>query len=86
MLDLAKEIEALKQRNQRVELDKAWEISWTRKIVVAVFTYLVVVLFFFFAELPDPFLNSIVPTLGFLVSTASLSLFKKIWIRFCKKD
>ena len=31
-MDLNKEIEEIKKRNKRVELDKAWETSWTRKI------------------------------------------------------
>ena len=43
MKDLEKEIELIKERNKRVETDKAWETSWTRKICIAVLTYLVVV-------------------------------------------
>ena len=35
-------IAELEERNKRVELDKAWETSWTRKIIIAVLTYLVV--------------------------------------------
>jgi len=31
-MDIEKEIEIIKERNRRVELDKAWEISWTRRI------------------------------------------------------
>lgn len=85
-MDVEKEIEKINQRNKRVEVDKAWEISWTRKIVVAILTYVVVVLFFVFAELPDPFLNSIVPTLAFVISTSSLPIFKKIWLSFNKKE
>lgn len=79
------EIEKIHERNQRVELDKVWETSWTRKIIVAFLTYLVVVLFFVFAKLPDPFANSIVPALAFIVSTSVLPLFKKIWIKFRKR-
>ena len=30
-MDLEKEIEQIKLRNKKVELDKAWETSWTRK-------------------------------------------------------
>lgn len=30
--ELEKEIEQIKARNKRVELDKAWETSWTRRI------------------------------------------------------
>jgi hypothetical protein len=80
-MNLKKEIELIKERNQRVELDKAWETSLARKIIIAILTYIVIVIFFYFAGLPKPFVNSIVPALAFLVSTLTLSLFKKIWMR-----
>jgi hypothetical protein len=78
--ELEKEIEKVKVRNKRVEADKAWETSFTRRVLVAVLTYFVIVLFFYFAELPKPFINSIVPALAFLLSTMTLSFFKKIWL------
>ncbi|PIN73228.1 hypothetical protein COV20_03285 [Candidatus Woesearchaeota archaeon CG10_big_fil_rev_8_21_14_0_10_45_16] len=80
--NLEKDIALIKERNLRVELDKAWETSLTRKVIIAILTYFVIVLFFFFADLPKPFINSIVPTIGFVLSTLSLSYFKKIWIRY----
>ena len=82
MKDIEKRLEAIEQRNKRVESDKAWEISWIRKILIAVLTYLTVVLFFFVAELPEPFINSIVPTAGFVLSTLSLPFFKKMWLKY----
>lgn len=81
---LEKDIKDIKQRNKRVEVDKAWETSWTRKIVIAVLTYIVIVLFFVFAGLPKPFANSIVPSVAFILSTLSLPLFKKIWTKYYK--
>ena len=80
-MKLEQEIIELKERNKRVELDKAWETSLTRKIIIAVLTYLAIVLFFYFAGMPKPFINSIVPALGFILSTLSLPLFKKLWIK-----
>ncbi len=44
--NLEKEIAEIKKRNQRVEADKAWETSWTRRILVLVLTYLVMVILF----------------------------------------
>ncbi len=85
MKDIEKRIEAIEQRNQKVELDKAWETSWLRKILIAVLTYVTVVLFFLVAQLPKPFINSIVPTAGFVLSTLSLSFFKKVWIKYWAK-
>jgi len=79
--NLKNEIDALKKRNARVDADKAWETSGARKVLIAVLTYIVIVLFFYFADLPNPLLNAIVPTLGFLLSTFSISYFKKLWVR-----
>ena len=85
MKDFEKRIEAIEQRNKKVEIDKAWETSWSRKIIIAVLTYAVIVLFFYMAQLPKPFINSIVPTTGFVLSTLSLSSFKKLWIKYGTK-
>lgn len=74
------EINRIKERNLKVETDKAWETSVFRKISIAVLTYFVVVLFFYFANLSKPFINAIVPTTGFLLSTLSLSFLKKLWV------
>ena len=79
-MNTKKEIESIKERNARVEADKAWETSWSRRGIIAVLTYLVIVLFFFSANLPNPFVNAIVPTAGFLLSTLTLGVLKKIWL------
>jgi hypothetical protein len=73
------EIDKIKKRNKKVEIDKAWEISWFRKILIAIITYFLIVIFFYFAKLPKPFLNSIVPALAFVLSTLTFPFFKKIW-------
>ena len=78
---IQKDVKQIKERNKRVEIDKAWETSITRKIIITILTYFVIVIFFYFAELPKPFINSIVPTAGFVLSTLSLPYFKKIWIK-----
>ncbi len=85
MTNLEEEIEKIQERNKRVEIDKAWEISFFRKGIIAVLTYFVIVLFFVFARLPNPFVNAIVPTLGFILSTLSLSFFKQIWLKYIHK-
>jgi len=84
-LSLQQQIDEIKARNRRVEADKKRETSRARKIIIAVLTYAVIVLFFYFAELPKPFVNSIVPTLGFLLSTLGLGLFKNLWIKHRRK-
>jgi len=84
-MDVKKEIIKINDRNKRVEVDKAWEISWARRSIVAILTYLVIVVFFFFANLADPWINAIVPTAAFFVSTATLPLFKKLWMKIIYK-
>ncbi len=74
------ELKKIKERNKKVELDKAWETSFTWKIIIAVLTYIVVTIFFYFARLPKPLINAIVPSMAFVLSTLSLPIFKKIWI------
>jgi len=85
MKDFEKRLEAVEQRNKKVELDKAWETSWLRRALIAVLTYITVVLFFLIAQLPKPFINSLVPTAGFVLSTLSLPYFKKMWVKYWMK-
>lgn len=80
--ELEKEIQKIKERNLKVETDKAWETSWARKILIAVFTYLVISIFFLFAGVADPFTNAIVPALAFILSTLSLPFFKNFWMKY----
>jgi hypothetical protein len=35
------EIQRIKERNRKVEMDKAWEVSWTRRIFILAMTYIV---------------------------------------------
>ena len=81
MVGIEKRVYVIEKRNKKVELDKAWETSWFRRITIALLTYFVIVLFFTFACLPKPFVNSIVPTVGFVLSTMSMSFFKNIWMK-----
>jgi len=79
-MDTEQEILEIKERNKRVELDKRWETSIERKILVAFLTYFVMTAFFFAAELPKPFVNALVPSIAFVISTMTLPVAKKIWL------
>ncbi|MBY0539261.1 hypothetical protein K2P56_02400 [Patescibacteria group bacterium] len=83
--EIEKEISAIQERNKKVETDKAWEVSLARKILIAVMTYVVVLLALFVVEAPNPYLNAFVPSTGFLLSTLSLPWFKKKWIESRKQ-
>lgn len=80
ILELEAEINSLKERNKKVEANKAWETSYTRKLWVSILTYLVILIFFVIIKIERPFISAIVPTLGFLLSTFSLWFLKKFWI------
>ncbi len=77
---IQKDIAELKARNSRVEQDKAWETSLFRKILIAVLTYVVVVIFFVTMDFPRPFLSAIVPTIGFVLSTLTVRVVKRWWV------
>ena len=83
--DLEKEILAIKNRNKKVEIDKAWEISWTRKFLLIIFTYLAIGFYLQAINIDKPWLNAIVPSIGFLLSTLTLPIFKRVWIIYFKK-
>ena len=80
-MDVKKELEKIIQRNKKVEADKAWETSFTRRSILAVTTYLLLVLFLWIIKLPSPWLNALIPAIAFLLSTLSLPFFKKFWLK-----
>jgi hypothetical protein len=83
--ELEKEINKLKERNKKVELDKSWETSFTRRAILIVFTYLAIGLYLNAIQINNPWLNAIVPSVGFLLSTLTLPYFKNLWIKLKRK-
>lgn len=73
-------LSALEARNKRVEGDKAWETSSTRKIAIIVATYATVAAYLHFVIHIDPWLNAIVPVVGFFLSTLTIGALKKYWL------
>lgn len=80
MKELEQRIAKIEKRNKRVETDKAWETSWTRRICIMVLTYLVVVAYsYIIRECDNILLSSLVPVLGFLFSTLSVKAVRRLW-------
>ena len=78
--DLEKELETIKTRNKKVELDKKWETSLTRKICICILTYIVVIVYSYIVRnYSNILLSSLVPVIGFTLSTLSLKYIRKIW-------
>ncbi len=79
-MDLEKEIEQIKERNKKVELDKTWETSFTRKICIMILTYIVVIIYSWLVRNYDNILvSSLVPVIGFTLSTLSLKIVRNVW-------
>ncbi|HMS50085.1 MAG TPA: hypothetical protein PKA02_01440 [Candidatus Saccharibacteria bacterium] len=81
MSSLENRVAEIEKRNQRVELDKAWETSWTRRLSIACMTYVVVTGYLIAIDNDRPFINALVPVVGFLLSTSLLKTIRNIWQR-----
>ena len=78
--EIEEEILKIKERNKRVELDKAWETSLTRKLCICILTYIVVVTYsIIINKTSSIWLSSLVPVIGFTLSTLSLKIVRNIW-------
>lgn len=82
--EILKEIELIKDRNVRVESDKAWETSWTRKLLIAIITYIIASIWLWTINEGSVFLKAVVPTVGYLLSTISIPYIKRLWIKSLK--
>jgi hypothetical protein len=83
--NLEKEIELLKERNARVEAEKAWETSWFRVILISGIIYVITVKSLIFIGSENYFQNALVPAVGYFISVQSLPLVKKWWIKNFRK-
>jgi hypothetical protein len=81
MTDFERELRAIHDRNRRVELDKAWERSFTRRGFIALITYLTATIFLWIVGVGSPFVHALVPTGGYLLSTLSLPWVKGWWLQ-----
>lgn len=79
-MNIEEEIIKIKDRNKRVELDKSWETSYTRKICIMILTYIVVIIYSYLIKQFDNILfSSLVPVIGFSLSTLSLKYIRRLW-------
>ncbi|MDP6293960.1 MAG: hypothetical protein QF486_01320 [Candidatus Woesearchaeota archaeon] len=74
-------IKTIQERNTRVEADKAWESSFTRRGLIALGTYAIALFFMTKIGVPNPALNALVPTGGYVLSTLSLPFIKLWWLK-----
>ncbi|MEK9160626.1 MAG: hypothetical protein AAB440_01135 [Patescibacteria group bacterium] len=77
---LEQEVSAIRERNARVEADKAWEVSLTRAVSIIVVTYVVATLALYGIGDGRPWISALIPTLGFFLSIQSLPFIKRWWL------
>lgn len=76
------EIEA---RNKRVEVNKAWEVSYTRRLFICLITYACgCIVFKYVVGAPEWQIGAIVPVMGYALSTLGLRWLRKVWERKLK--
>lgn len=78
---IEQKLQKIEERNKKVELDKAWEVSWTRRILLVVFTYLSIGFYLRAIGVDQSWLNAIVPAIAFTISTLTMPFFKRLWIK-----
>ena len=81
-MNLEQEIQNIQNRNRNVEIDKAWERSWTRRIFIALITYAIAIIWLLIIAEPNAWLKAFVPVVGYLLSTLSLPFLKSWWTKY----
>lgn len=76
-ISLESRVDDIESRNTRVDANKRWETSWVRRISIAVLTYATIVAYHIAIGAKNPFVISIVPVIGFVLSTLSLSIIRR---------
>ncbi len=85
MDDLGQRIQKIEERNKKVETDKAWETSWTRRGLLMLFTYIAIGVCMWAIGVPDPWFNAVVPAVAFMLSTLTMPYFKRAWVKNYQK-
>ena len=80
-MDLEQEIQTIKDRNARVEAEKAWETSGFRIGSIAIVTYFIAAIVLRLIGATNFLLGAFVPAIGYVLSTQSLPALRKWWIK-----
>ena len=78
---LEEEIRNIKERNQRVETDKAWERSKFRIGTLTIITYCITALLLYLIGATNFYLAALIPAAGFFLSVQSLPAIKNWWLK-----
>ena len=84
--ELRQEIQKIKEKNKRVETNKAWEISFTRILLLMTLTYIFTVITLMTFKNDSPWwINALIPALGLYLSTLTLPFVKTFWEKYLYK-
>ena len=79
--EILNRLEKIELRNKKVETEKAWEVSTERKISITVITYFIIVIIMFLLKFENIFINAIIPTTWYLLSTLWINPMKKVFLK-----
>ncbi|HEY9790718.1 MAG TPA: hypothetical protein V6D22_09990 [Candidatus Obscuribacterales bacterium] len=77
---MEEKIDAIAERNARVEGDKAWEVSGVRILSICIITYLVAAAIMYAIGTRGVLFAALLPVCGFYISAQSLPMIKKRWL------
>ncbi len=80
--EIERRLEKIEARNKRVELDKRWETSWTRRLTIGGLTYMVTFLFLVLLPVDMPAISAFVALIGYVLSNLAVGSMRKIWQRY----
>ncbi len=84
--ELEKEITKIKDRNVRVEMDKAWEMSFERRTMIAVGIYIGAIALLTIIRADNAIWGAIIPVFGYIISTLTLPFLKEQWMKRRMKE
>lgn len=79
--NIERELAAIRERNARVEADKAWEMSGFRIASITAIIYVVAALVLYFVGARNVLLSALVPAAGYFLSVQSLPAVKRWWVK-----
>lgn len=79
-MNIEQEIKEIKERNKRVEAEKAWETSLFRKTIISLLTYIISAFIFYLLDVSNYLLSAVIPTTGYFLSVQTIPFIKEWWI------
>lgn len=75
------EMEKIKERNKRVETDKAWETSKTRNLFIALSAFTLIYIVMRQVNADHPLENALLGSIAYYLSTQSYGILRSWWLK-----